>query len=261
MSRPSKPTVAPGCAARWLCGGWLVEHRHGYRFSPELELLPAFLGAGEPAGRTVELGSGNGALLLAALHGAPPGPPAIGLERQAQLVPLARANALARPLARAVRFCRADVRQPPLRTQCADRVLLNPPFYATGWGRESTRPERQASTHELHGGLPAFVAAAARLLRPGGHATLVYSPDRLAHLLLCLAAAGLAPTRLRLIRHQPSGALRRLFLDAILSPAGGPQSVGGLHTDEVELDYAAARGGQATARPGKSQRRPADDHR
>jgi len=229
--------------ARWLRGCWHLEHRRGYRFSPELELLPDFVGPGEPAGRTLELGSGNGALLLAALSDAPAGPLAVGLELQAQLLPLAAANARSRFPNRAVAFCRADVRRLPLRPGCADRVLLNPPFFPPSWGRESSRAERHASTHELQGGLADFLRATATLLRPGGRAWIVYSPDRLAQLLVGVAGAGLQATRLRLIRHLPSGALRRLFLEAQAPSAEPGVTSAPLHTDLVELDYRAARRG------------------
>ncbi|MBM4319566.1 MAG: methyltransferase domain-containing protein [Deltaproteobacteria bacterium] len=241
---PDRPRTGPELVSRRLLGGWLLEHRHGYRFSPELELLPAFLGPAEPAGRVVELGSGNGALLLAVLHGAPPGPAALGLEYQPQLVALARRNAALRPLPRHAEFWLADVRHLPLAPACADWVLLNPPFYPPGWGRESEQVERQLSTHEVAGDLRDFLQAAACLLRPGGRTVIVYGPERLAQLLGSAAGTGLLPVRLRLVRHRPRDMPARLFLECRRLPlpaATGASGPPGLIVDEQELDFAAAR--------------------
>jgi tRNA1(Val) A37 N6-methylase TrmN6 len=246
---PPRPRPPREQVARWLAGGWLLEHRQGYRFSPELELLPAFFGPGEPQGRVVELGSGNGALLFAAASQGPTTSQLLGLERQPQLVRLATANARLRGSAARTRFVLADIRQPPLAAGVADWVLLNPPFYPAGWGRESRTPERHRSTHELAGGLGDFLATTGRVLRPGGRAVVVYGPERLAELLGELPAAGLWPRRLRLVVHRPRGTLARLFLEAVrLPPAGtaglpAPLRTVGLQVDTVELDYAAARDG------------------
>lgn len=241
--REDEPKAGPGLVARRLAGGWLLERRHGYRFSPELELLPAFLGPDEPVGRVVELGSGNGALLLAALSKAPQGGPvALGLERQPGLASLARQNAALRALPRPVTFLTADVRCPPLVPGCADWVLCNPPFYPPGWGRESGQAERQLSTHEMAGDLGDFLRTTAMLLRPGGRAVVVYGPERLAELLATAAAAGLVSVRLRHVRHRPRGTLARLFLELRRPPL--PHSTPpGLTVDEQELDFAAARHG------------------
>ncbi len=238
--RPPRPETGPDQVARWLAGHWHLEHRRGYRFSPELELIPDFLAADPPRGRIVELGAGNGALLLAALSQAPAHTcQALGLELQAQLPALAARNAALRGLPQEVLFVRGDLRRPPLAPGQAEWVLANPPFFPPGWGRESRAAERHASTHELAGDLRAFVDCAARLLRPGGRSLWLYGPERLADLLACCAAADLLPARLLLVRHRARGTRVRVLLEAWR--AGGAAPAAGLQVTEREVDYLAAR--------------------
>ncbi len=268
MNRGSswRPKPGPGQVVSRLAGGWLLEPRRGYRFSPELELLPRMV-QGLPMPRlVVDLGCGAGAMTLACsrglfarvtAHGAglerPEGavPPRhagrragaavgrvrfVGVDYQAEALGLARANLIAWGIEPDLVL--ADLRASPIAAGVADLVLANPPHFPAGWGRESSNPGRHGSTHELRGGVREFMAEAARLLTPGGWAVVLYHPDRLTDLLLATAAAGLVADQVWFVRHMPRDKVLRLFLLATRGPR--PR---GLRVEEVTMDFEAMRRG------------------
>ena len=177
----------------------LLQSRRGYRCNSDSLLLPfyaaqrvASAGRAEPS-RVADVGSGPGLVgIAAALQWS--GAVVTLFERQASLAALARRNlalnglavggeaqddGVAAATARA-RLCECDLADAGTYPHGAfDGVLCNPPFYSDGSGRG--RPTRSAekadaffeSTLDLAG----FVQVLADLLRPGGHAWLVYPPE------------------------------------------------------------------------------------
>jgi tRNA1(Val) A37 N6-methylase TrmN6 len=134
--------------------------------------------AGEAA---LELGCGAGAAILA-LGRRVPGLALAGLEVQPLYAGLARRNAAANGLA--LEVIEGDVAAPPasLLARAFDHVLMNPPFFDRATTTRAADPGRDLA----HGGeaaLPAWLALAARRLRPGGRLTLIQRTARLPDLL------------------------------------------------------------------------------
>lgn len=126
--------------------------------------------------RVLDLGTGTGCLLLAALTEFP-GATGLGLDRVPEAAALARANALRLGLGDRARFAVADWAAPVAGR--FDLVLSNPPYIESGV-IPGLMPE--VATHEpasaLDGGADglaayrAIAAALPRLLAPGGRAVL-----------------------------------------------------------------------------------------
>ncbi len=171
----------------------VIEPRKGYRFRPENLLLPAFMGR-TPRGTVVDLGSGTGSLLLLAAW-ACQAERAVAVERQPEVHQRLQRTLDAHGFGAAV--C-GDLR----RAQClnavrealgqpqADVVVMNPPFFPSGWGRPSALETTHLSTHAEHGGVRDFLAAARQLLAPGGSVFVVYDAGRAAEALASMGEHG-----------------------------------------------------------------------
>lgn len=172
-----------------------------------LEALP-----GVRAPRILDLGTGSGALLLAALSEWPGGWGA-GVDASAAALGVARANAAALGLAGRVAFVRGD--WAAALGGRFDLVLCNPPYVADG---AATGPG--VAAHEPHAalfagadGLDAYRALMpqiARLLAPGGAACVEIGFDQAAAVTALADAAGLAAA----LRRDLAGRPRCLVLRA-----------------------------------------------
>lgn len=171
----------------------LWQPRRGYRAGIDPVLLAAAVPA--RAGQSVlDLGCGAGAAALC-LAARVPGLRLWGLEVQPAYAALARRNAAANGAQMEV--VEGDVAQMPgpLRALSFDHVICNPPYF----DRARSSPARDAGRDRALGGpapLDAWVAAAARRLRPGGQLHVIQRAERLPELLTaCTAHVGAAVLR------------------------------------------------------------------
>lgn len=177
-----------------LLGGHvrLRQPRRGHRAGTDAVLAARLAGEGE---RIVDLGAATGAvgLMLAALR---PQARVTLVERDPTLVSLAWENVGLNEFAGRVAPVQLDVFAPwaEWRTSWpealvplgqADLVVTNPPFFEAGEGRPSPDAGRRAAHEMAGGGLPEWIAAASRLLRPRGCLVLIHRADALG---ACLSA-------------------------------------------------------------------------
>lgn len=198
----------------------LRQHRDGYRFSIDSILLAAFarLKAND---RAVDLGTGCGivALMAAFLH---PDVSVVGVEIQPDLAALARANAADNRLADRVTIIEGDLRRlTRASVGAAHHVLANPPYHRPGSGRLNPDDEKAAARHEILASLGDYIAAARRLLDPGGRFTAIYPAERIVDLIWGLRQDGLEPKRLRLVHPYPGAAAGHGLVEAVRGAGPG----------------------------------------
>ncbi len=177
--------------------GAMIANRKGFSPCPWAFDLARFCPA-RPGDRVLDLGTGNGVLLLALKAIYPELGPCIGLELQAESASQAQRNFKMAALKDVQTVC-ADVRQMPVAPRAFDLVISNPPFYEPGWGRQSRMPEKAAATHALHGTLRDFAAAAARALNPRGRTIFLFDSNRLAAVCTAFAEQNLQIKTLRFL--------------------------------------------------------------
>lgn len=95
-----------------------------------------------------------------------------------------------------------------------DYVMANPPYFAAGSGRQSSRPSVNAARRELHGGLGELVRALAELLAPEGRAALMLPAARKNELLNILRNNDFKPERLEVTRCEAGGGERLVLAEA-----------------------------------------------
>jgi tRNA1Val (adenine37-N6)-methyltransferase len=223
----------------------ILQPQSGYRFSLDPLLLCAF--ARIPArARVADLGTGSGVIPLL-LAKAGKGREFVGIELQPELADRAVRSVALNGLAERIRIVRADVRELPAELAAGSfaAVVCNPPYRKAGSGRVAPGAERGTARHELAGGLPDFLRAAACLLDHGGCFTIVYLAERLPELLEALRAFRLEPKRLRTV-HSRAGEPAKLVL-----VEGRKNARPGLTVEAPLIVYREDKGRDYTAEMGK----------
>lgn len=199
----------------------LVQAQKGYRFGLDPVLLAHFASL-PPAGPVLDLGCGCGvlALLLARCR---TDIQVVGWERQPALVERARRSVALSCLSGRVKIVQADLRQYRSLTPAESFALVvaNPPYRVPGTGRIGPNDERAAARFELFGGLVDFIAAAAYVLCPRGHFSVVYLAERLTELLAEMCRAGLTPKRLRMVHARQTEGAKMVLVEGCKGAAAG----------------------------------------
>ena len=153
---------------------------------------------GRAPARVIDLGTGSGALLMAALHQWPDAQ-GIGIERSAAAIEVARGNAARLGLAGRVQISAGDWTQQDWAASFGrfDLVLANPPYVETGAPLDASVAafEPHAALFAGHDGLDDYrviVPQLAALLAPGGIALVEIGWTQAGAVCALADAAGLA---------------------------------------------------------------------
>lgn len=193
----------------------LRQYRDGYRFSIDAFLLAGFLRP-DPNSSVLDLGSGCGIipLILARRHA---GLTVFGIEIQPELACLANENAVENEMGDRVKIVEGDLRQ--LRKnnlpQPIALVVSNPPFRQRNTGRINPDSQRAIARHEVSVTLPELIAAAGRMLDPGGKFATIYPAERLTDLMICMRRQRIEPKRLRLIHSERNTEAKRTLVEGL----------------------------------------------
>lgn len=189
--------------------------------------------------RALDLGCGAGAVMLCAAVRAP-GLGVVGLERDASLAAVARANVAANGLDARAAVVEGDVAQPPpaLTAGDFDHVLINPPYLDPAAADPSRDPRRRAANVEGDADLATWIATARGALQPGGTLTLIHRADRLDAVLAALS--GFGATILFPLWPKAGRAAKRVILRARRDRGAGTSLVAGLVLHEADGRFTPA---------------------
>lgn len=227
------------------CGLRIIQHPGRFPFGMDPVLLAHFVQV-RRRDRVLDLGTGCGIipLLLAGSHSELR---ITGLELQPETAEMASRSVQLNQLEHRIRIDCGDYRQIAQRYGHGqfDVVTMNPPYRETGRGAVSPAEFRAAARHELDGGLPEAVEAAAIAVKFGGRVAAVFLAERLADLLVQMRAQRLEPKRLRLIHPREGRPANLLLLEAVKGGGAGlrvePPLViygeGQTYTPEVQQIY------------------------
>jgi tRNA1(Val) A37 N6-methylase TrmN6 len=206
----------------------------GFRSGIEPVLLAAAVPA-RPGARVLEGGSGAGATLLC-LTARVPGAQGLGIEQDAALVALARANAAANGFSN-LGFVAADIASTPPPGEF-DHACANPPYHAGG-GTPSPDASRRAAKSAA-AGLPAtWAAALARSLRPHGTLTFVLPAKLLPEAATAFADAGCRPVSCLPLWPKPGQAAKLVLLRGVKGSRGPFRLLPGLVLHEPSGGFTA----------------------
>ena len=198
----------------------LLQPARGYRFTIDPLLLADFVATSlkPQRERTLELcdvGAGSGIIGLVLLRRITDAR-LTAIELQPRLAELARRNISGNALGDRAQVVEVDMASPrAARTVLGGRfdcAVSNPPYQAMGRGHTNPDEESAIARHDLRLPLPRLVAELRRLLRPRGHAAVIYPVARLGELIAEATATGLAPRRLRLVQPRLDAAATRALV-------------------------------------------------
>ena len=182
-------------------GGPLLEGANGVFPMGTDSILLANFASPLPCRRLLDLGTGSGILtILMSFYR--PGLSADAIEIAPQAALLAEKNMELNGLSGSCSIISGDIRahRQLLKAGAYDLTISNPPYFSSGSGPkasgqlESARSEEALTLDEL-------CTAAAYATRWGGSFCLVYRPERLCELFICLSSHGLEPKRIRPVCH------------------------------------------------------------
>ncbi|MGE0255162.1 MAG: tRNA1(Val) (adenine(37)-N6)-methyltransferase [Alphaproteobacteria bacterium] len=242
------PADTPTTTDRLLDGRVVLRQpTRGFRAAIDAVFLAAAVGA-RPGETALELGAGTGAASLCLAHRVPD-LAVTGIERDAELVHLANANAAANAVAGRVRFIAADVADADATGGGRwDHVFANPPYLARNHA-DLRRTGAVDATVEGTDGLAPWIAAIRRAIRPRGHVVLIHRADRLADLLAAMAPGFGAIAIFPLWPHEGTPA-RRILVGARAGVRGSLALLPGLVLHRADGAWTAAA--EAVLRDGRT---------
>jgi tRNA1Val (adenine37-N6)-methyltransferase len=174
-----RPELEPGADEdlSYLSGDWrLFQNRQGHRWSLD-DLVTAWIATRDVpatfADRALDLGCGLGSVLLMVAWKLPLAD-VTGIEAQADRAALGRRSLAFNGVEDRCRIVDGDLRDHALSGPFA-LITGTPPYFPRGTGTESDKPHAMPCRFELRGGVEDYLAAATRLVAPGGSITICTS--------------------------------------------------------------------------------------
>lgn len=164
--------------------------------------------------RVCDLGTGSGVLLLL-LAAREPQLELFGLDQDQAAAALAQDNLQRNGMEGQI--WAGSWSQAPFSPGSFDLVVSNPPYYASGSGKDGgpARMEREE--------LDTLCRAASRLLRNGGRFALSFPTQRMADLFETMRRCDLEPKRLKLLSHTPTKPPYALLVEGVRQGKPGLQ--------------------------------------
>ncbi len=194
----------------------LLQPLRGYRFSVDAPILASFV-AIRRGERVVELGTGNGVILIILAKKNPGVSRMVGIEVQEELVQLAEKNVRLNGLSGLIEVIQGDIRdcRKIFGPQSFEVVVCNPPYYPPEGGRINPEDQKAIARHEVMGTIGDFLDATAFLLGEGGRSYYIYPSRRAVTLLWEMRKRRLEPKRLRWVHSKAGEPARMVLVEAI----------------------------------------------
>ncbi len=180
-------------------GYGIIQNPEAFCFGMDAVLLSDFARV-KAGGACLDLGCGNGIIpiLMAARNETAN---FTGLEIQAYPADMARRSVTLDGLEERISIVEGDLRDAVgiFGASSFDVVTANPPYITDNRGIPNENDALTIARHEVRCTLEDVVAAAAAVLKRGGHFYMVHRPMRLVEIIMRMAAHGLEPKRMRLV--------------------------------------------------------------
>lgn len=193
----------------------ILQKEKGYRFSVDPLLLTDFVQVGATE-KVIDLGTGSGVIPLI-LADRTKAVKITGIEIQPELVDMAKRSIKLNGLQDRIRIKKCDVNDVPeaFKTESFEIVISNPPYYPVKSGKLNPQKGKAIARHELLVKMEDVVRVAHYLLKPKGHAYLIYPATRTIDLLVALRKVGLEPKEIKFVHSNENSAAKLTLVKAV----------------------------------------------
>ena len=180
-------------------GYQIIQDPQKFCFGMDAVLLSGFAGARKGA-LVLDLGTGTGIIPIL-MEAKTEAAHLTGLEIQPESADMARRSVVLNGLEDKIEIITGDIREAGslFGTASFDVITCNPPYMIGKHGLTNPDEPKAIARHEILCTLEDVIAAAAELLKPGGHFYMVHRPFRLAEIMVTLLKYRLEPKRMRLV--------------------------------------------------------------
>ncbi|GGA51215.1 tRNA1(Val) (adenine(37)-N6)-methyltransferase [Paenibacillus physcomitrellae] len=230
----------------------LIQSDEVFSFSMDAVLLSRFASLPNK-GRILDMCTGNGVIPI--LMSVRTNGQIEGIEIQDRLADMARRSVRLNGLEDRILIRTGDLRElvQEVGANVYDAITVNPPYMPLKTGDRKLNPHQAMARHELHGSLEEIIAAAMRLLRPGGKFYMVHKPQRLGEILSLLRQYKLEPKVIRFVHPKLTQEANMVLIEALrggkpdirLKPPLVVYEPDGRYTKELMEIYYGDSGGQA----------------
>lgn len=177
----------------------IIQNPEKFCFGMDAVLLTGFARAGRED-LLLDLGTGTGIIPLL-MYAKYQCSHLFGLEIQEESADMARRSVAMNGLSDRIDIVTGDIREADSlwRSASFDCITCNPPYMIGQHGLTNPEAPKAIARHEILCTLEDVVAAAAKLLKPGGHFFMVHRPFRLAEIVTVLSQYKLEPKRMQLV--------------------------------------------------------------
>lgn len=192
----------------------IIQSGDVFSFSMDAVLLARFCSI--PArGNVLDLCTGNGVvpLLLSTRTKAK----ITGIEIQPRLYDMAQRSVRLNRLEQQISMFHGDLRKWHLHVGYGvyDAITVNPPYLPVTAGMQNMNEHVAAARHEVHCTLEEVIAACSRLVKAGGHVSMVHKPSRLVDIIALLRQYRLEPKRIRFVHPRAGDEANMVLIDAL----------------------------------------------
>ncbi|MEB3102393.1 tRNA1(Val) (adenine(37)-N6)-methyltransferase [Ferviditalea candida] len=192
----------------------IIQSPEVFSFSMDAVLLARFCSV--PAkGKILDMCTGNGVipLLLSTRTKAH----ISGIEIQERLYDMAVRSVRLNGLERQLEMLHGDLRDLHKQTGYGsfDAITVNPPYLPVNAGEQNVNEYVAIARHEIFATLEEVIAAAARLVKPGGKVAMVHRPSRVTEILTLLRDYRLEPKRIRFVHPRAEQEANMVLIETI----------------------------------------------
>lgn len=191
----------------------IIQSKEVFSFSMDAVLLAHFASIPRK-GIIIDLCCGNGVIPL--LISGKTNSKIYGIELQEKLVDMALRSVEINDLTNQINIILGDLKEAPKKigNGIADVVTVNPPYLELNGQEKNINEHFAIARHEIRTDLTQVIDSSSKLLKVGGHLSMIHRPSRLVDIIVLLRQAKLEPKKIRFVHPNKKKEANMVLIEA-----------------------------------------------